>query len=236
MHVWVNSATAATVWIETQTGAAAWMNATNSATATSNWISTMGNCTTTSTSSFYDAQTQLIQISSQQQAMQMMLAQQANGLANSQYQNDLGRRYDPSRRMSAAELAERAEVNARAELERRERAEEEAKKRKSARARARELLLDHLTDAQRETFEKNHWFVVEGGRSKRRYRIDTARGTSGNVERLVGETAHADERLCIHHRPGGEPIPDYDQFLAQKLMIEGDEDSFRKIANRSRVG
>jgi len=101
-----------------------------------------------------------------------------------------------------------------------------------ARARAKELLLEHLTDEQRATIERHGWFIVEGGKSRRRYRIRTDRGAAGNVERL-GADGNADECFCGHSRY--VMIPDYDDFLAQKLMLEADEDGYRALANRRAV-
>jgi len=92
--------------------------------------------------------------------------------------------------------------------------------------RARELLLSHLTDEQRRTFENNGWFVVEGGRTGGRYRI--RQGYAGNVDVLDGDLVS--HKLCAHADPVAVPWPD--QMLAQKLMLEIDEDDFLAIANR----
>lgn len=98
----------------------------------------------------------------------------------------------------------------------------------AARLRARELLIEHLTPQQRETFDSNGWFVVEGGRSKTQYRIRAVESMVANVDVLKeGKRIH---RLCAHVRVGTVPLGD--QLLAQKVMIELAEDDFLRIANR----
>lgn len=99
--------------------------------------------------------------------------------------------------------------------------------REAALARSRELLLSHLTPAQRETFERNNWFVVEGGATKTRYRIQT-RGHTGNIEILHQDDVVA--RLCGHLR---DNLPLYDHHVAQKISLEYDEVAFLRLCNRS---
>lgn len=89
--------------------------------------------------------------------------------------------------------------------------------------RARELLLSHLTEEQRATFIENKWFVVIGGRSRMRYRIETGHLVA-NVRRLDDNA-----RLCAHC---DHSLPMDDHLIAQKLMLEYDEDAFLAIANR----
>jgi hypothetical protein len=89
--------------------------------------------------------------------------------------------------------------------------------------RARELLLSHLTEEQRATFIENRWFVVIGGRSRMRYRIETGHLVA-NVRRLDDGA-----RLCAHC---DHSLPMDDHLIAQKLMLEYDEDAFLAIANR----
>lgn len=96
----------------------------------------------------------------------------------------------------------------------------------AARTRSRELLLSHLTPAQRETFEKKKWFVIVGGQSRRRYRIRDA-GHAGNIDVLNGEKVM--HRLCCHC---DHSIPIHDNMLAQKLTLEYDESTFLRLANR----
>lgn len=99
--------------------------------------------------------------------------------------------------------------------------------RKDATTRALNLLLEHLTPAQRETYRGGHIYV-EGSRTKTRYRIRANGGIAGNVEVLDinGRTLH---RLCAHCDHG---LPWGDQILAQMMMLQFDEDSFLRIANR----
>jgi hypothetical protein len=92
--------------------------------------------------------------------------------------------------------------------------------------RARELLLSKLTQEQRETFERNNWFVVTGGKTNTRYRLE-GHTLIANIVVLSGDNAAY--RLCGHcHRS----LPMSDHLLAQKLMLEYDEEEFLKIANR----
>lgn len=114
-----------------------------------------------------------------------------------------------------------------------ERAQEEVRRREGSLTRSRELLLEHLTPTQRETFEKNRWFVVTGGRTATRYRINTG-NVQGNIDVLknpprTGENP-VSHRLCCHCALS--EIPVYDHYLAQKLALELDEERFLSIANR----
>lgn len=93
---------------------------------------------------------------------------------------------------------------------------------------AHDLLLEHLTEAQRKTFAKNGWFVVEGGRSKTQYRIRSG-SIAGNIDVMSGK--RATHRLCCH--APDHVMPHGDHLLAQKMMLEYAEDDFLKIANRT---
>lgn len=99
-----------------------------------------------------------------------------------------------------------------------------------AQNRARELLLRHLTEEQRESFLQNKFFVVEG-RSKTRYRIEDRGHMVANVAVLVRHVGMevVQHRLCGHLE---RRIPMGDQLLAQKFMLEGAEDEFLRLANR----
>jgi len=99
-----------------------------------------------------------------------------------------------------------------------------------AMVRSRRLLLSHLTAAQRDTFEKNHWFVVEGGQSRQLYRIRNSGSYSANIDVLEGLPGKVTHRLCCHLRDGSIPL--FDHLLAQKVWIERDEDQFLRTANR----
>lgn len=100
--------------------------------------------------------------------------------------------------------------------------------RKAAEAKARELLLRHLTPEQAAAMKKNNWFVVEGGKSKKKYRIHTRGGYAGNIEEIC-EKGQRVATLCCHSIP---EIPVDDQYLTQKLMLELDEEAFLRVANR----
>jgi len=134
-------------------------------------------------------------------------------------------RQDVRRAVDEAHLRRAQAENARIEAER-ARLKQAEERSEAARTRALALLRSHLTPAQRRTFEANKWFVVEGGRSKTRYRINS-RHFAGNIEILDGE--RVTHHLCGHC---DHTIPLSDQLLAQKLMLEFDEDEFLKLANR----
>ncbi len=104
--------------------------------------------------------------------------------------------------------------------------------RRQAIDRSRELLLSHLSEEQRLTFERNGWFVVEGGNSKQRYRIRSAVHLVGNVDVLENDLlgTRVLYRLCAHCAHGTVPL--FDQLLAQKVTLELDEASFLRVANR----
>jgi hypothetical protein len=98
--------------------------------------------------------------------------------------------------------------------------------REAAKQKANELLLAHLTPEQRRTFEENEWFVVEGGKTKQKYKINI-HSYAGNIE-VVG----MNQRLCCH---ADSRIPQGDQLLAQKVMLELAEDDFLRLANRTMI-
>lgn len=95
---------------------------------------------------------------------------------------------------------------------------------RTANNRAKELLLSHLTAEQRKTFNENGWFIVEGGRTKQKYRINGS-SISGNID-VLGKN----HRLCAHAPHG--MVPHFDHLLTQKVMIELAEDDFLRVANR----
>lgn len=133
--------------------------------------------------------------------------------------------YRPTHVETEAERAKRVE---REERYRREQAEREARA-KAARERAEGLLLEHLSERQRDEYKRGKSFTVAARRSGRRYRIMCAGGIVANVHELDahGKTSR---RLCAHvSHSFGVPSPDH--FLAQKLMLEHHEDEFRRVAN-----
>lgn len=101
------------------------------------------------------------------------------------------------------------------------------KRQKAAAAKAEALLLSVLDETQQDSLKKHGLFEVVS-RSGRRYRV--YRGTHGNVYELSAE-GKVRNRLCI--QPDG--VPTADAMVAQKLMIELDEEGFRRTANISRA-
>lgn len=110
--------------------------------------------------------------------------------------------------------------------ERHARQQAEQERIKLAKGRALALLLEHLTPEQRRMFESNGWFIVEGGKSKKKYKIHTNQ-VAGNID-VLKEDSKVIERICCHC---DYSIPYHDQHLAQKLMLEHAEDDFLRIAN-----
>lgn len=97
-----------------------------------------------------------------------------------------------------------------------------------ARTRAIDLLLENLSPAQRESFQRNKWFVVEGGKSGLQYRIHANDNVAANIDVLDGERVA--RRLCGHCEVSKVPLGDH--LLAQKIMLESAEEDFLRIANR----
>src|SRR5258706_2977497 len=122
-----------------------------------------------------------------------------------------------------AEASERERVK----VEQSIRERQAIRKRQAIRERAREMLISHLTTEQRESFEKNRWFVVFSGKSKTEYHIRTDYGIAGNIDVMAKGRKVAS--LCCHCR---SDIPNEDQFLAQKIALMWVEDNFLKTANR----
>lgn len=93
--------------------------------------------------------------------------------------------------------------------------------REAAEARAKKLLVENISPAQRKQLADHGFFdVVVSGRT---YRIRW--GTHGNV-RLVVKDREV-RSFCIQP----DDVPVGDAMLAQKLMLECDEASFLRIAN-----
>jgi hypothetical protein len=120
--------------------------------------------------------------------------------------------------------AERAAEEEAARLNRL-RYEEQTRHRIVALTRSRELLVANLSAFQRKTFESHKWFVVEGGKTKQKYRIRTET-YAGNIDVLNG--SRVSHRLCVHC----DGVPLHDHHLAQKLALEYDEERLLTIANR----
>jgi hypothetical protein len=92
---------------------------------------------------------------------------------------------------------------------------------------AEALLRCLLREDQRAQYERERAFevVTSKGGGTRRYRL--RKGRTGNVF-LVNEHGREVESYCIHPN---ENVPDADNLIAQKLLLEADETEFLRIAN-----
>jgi hypothetical protein len=135
-------------------------------------------------------------------------------------------------RETPEQAADRA---AKAELARQAQAIEDAKRKvftDTAKSRARRLLFSMLNpDQQKELEEKNHFHLTVHDRSgsMRVYRIE--HGYAGNVK-LIGVDGQPVKRYCIH---ADSRLPYEDQMLAQKLLLETNEEHFLKTANMTQL-
>lgn len=100
--------------------------------------------------------------------------------------------------------------------------------RKEAQERALELLRAHCNEAQRESLERHSLIDVVGSRGRTyRLRMGRTHNVYGMVLRL-GQLIRVAE-FCGHVE---EAVPNADNILAQKLLIECDEDAFWRSSNR----
>lgn len=104
--------------------------------------------------------------------------------------------------------------------------QEELNRSKEAEERGMQLLLDNLSGGQRKQYKRHKWFVVIGGSTGQRYRINYGRqmnieGIDGSYRRKFG--------LCF--LPSGG-LCHGDTMLAQKLALEHDEENALKVANK----
>jgi hypothetical protein len=90
-----------------------------------------------------------------------------------------------------------------------------------------ELLVEHLSPAQRAQYDRFKYFDVVGGNTGRRYRI--RHGQVLNVE-VLDSTGHRMRLLCF--MPEGR-LPIGDVMLAQKLALESFEVEAIKVAHMS---
>ena len=122
---------------------------------------------------------------------------------------------------------EQLEEQERRREEQRQRDEEARREREAAVARAEELLIAHLDEAQRNEYAREQSFrLIKGDKT---YLI--RRGRAGNVY-LLDEDGKRSIEYCAHVV---DQIPDEDNLLAQKFMIETDEAEFLRLANARRV-
>jgi len=86
-----------------------------------------------------------------------------------------------------------------------------------ARARARKLLLDHLTPEQRQTYERNRYFHVR-----------SSSGATWTVSEEVTRRLTDRHSFCIEI---AEAVPVEDNLLMRKLLLETNEAEFLRVAN-----
>lgn len=91
---------------------------------------------------------------------------------------------------------------------------------------AEKLLLEHLTEEQKEDYRKFGAFNVVS-MSHKRYRI-VAKTYIGNIKQIDDQGKV--KAVYCYHLKGEFPVPDH--LLAQKLMLECCEDEFFQVANR----
>lgn len=126
-----------------------------------------------------------------------------------------------------AELSpEQREADERAIAAEREQDLRERLEREAAKTKATRLLVANLGPTQRRTFKRERYFVVRS-RSGKRYRVNY--GAAQNIK-LLDNKGTVLKTYCIHPR---EIVPVEDTMLAQKLMIQHDEEAFLRIANVS---
>lgn len=129
--------------------------------------------------------------------------------------------------IDARELAE--EDRRRRHAERELQIKEEAERAKVAQQRANDLLLAHLTPEQQKTFLDKGWFVIEGGESKTKYRIRSDTRLVANIDVFDKAGEKVVHRLCAHPPVSACPLGDH--LLAQKMILEIDEEAFLRVAN-----
>lgn len=117
-------------------------------------------------------------------------------------------------------VKEREEERKRLEIERltKEKLKEET---------ARELLREVLTEEQNDQFDEKGYFELTALNSGNKYRIN--RGRTRNVQ-LLDKNNEPIRRLCFHPM---DRVHDFDTMVAQKLMIETNEEQVKQVANYS---
>jgi hypothetical protein len=129
--------------------------------------------------------------------------------------------YAPPPPLTEEQLAERE----RRRLAQVEEARAREEQRKLVRENARRLLVEALHESQREELERDGYFHVETKDGTRRYRLSPGSAPL----RVHGEDGRR-WSYCIHLDYG---YPNDDVVLAQKLLLETDEEAFLEIANAS---
>jgi hypothetical protein len=141
------------------------------------------------------------------------------------WQYEVDRHYvEPARRPVAPRITEeQRRLNAERDRLWQKQVDEERALRVEAERKAEILLRSILNPEQKEDLEKKRCFFLYSKGKK--YRID--RGQTGNVK-LLDECNEVVESYCIHP---GLKVPDADAMAAQKLWLETDPDTFKRVAN-----
>lgn len=109
------------------------------------------------------------------------------------------------------------------------RAEAQMQARRLAEQKALQLLRENITPEQWRQLEAHGFFEVLGLKTGNRYRIK--KGFAGNVVKLTPK-GEPEVQYCIHP---DMRVPDQDAMLAQKLLLECNEELFLKTANATRL-
>jgi hypothetical protein len=129
----------------------------------------------------------------------------------------------------APETEEQRQAREARAAERQAELQRQAEERQAAEARAEELLVAHLKPAQKKSYREGRYFEVLTGDRRRTRRYRVKHGWAGNVEEL-DEQGRPVARYCIHPR---DTVPIPDNLLAQKFLLETNEQEFLRIANRT---
>ena len=92
--------------------------------------------------------------------------------------------------------------------------------------RAEQLLVETLTTEQARAWQENRAFFVTGHKTGKRYKI--REGSHGNIKELDAQGKEC-ASLCVNVPRG---LPNQDNVLAQKLMLEWHEEELLRRANR----
>jgi hypothetical protein len=139
-----------------------------------------------------------------------------------------GQQFAPS--VETQDQREQRELRYEAERKIREEAAlKEAERQRLSNEKALELLMEVLDEGQQAMMRKDGSFVVIGQKTGKKYRIK--KGLVGNVE-LLDDGDKTFERWCFHVPYG---IPEHDNMVAQKLMLELHEEDAIRMANKTRV-
>jgi hypothetical protein len=101
--------------------------------------------------------------------------------------------------------------------------------RRKARATARKTLLTLLSDRQKEQLAREEVFELRI--DDRIYRV-----RPGNTVQQLDAAGKVLCSFCIHPYPAEGWIPEDDHAIAQKLLLEADEQEFLRLANRRNYG